>query len=273
MKQFLKQLLPEKLLRLYRNLRYNKPSLSGWHGDYSSWKEASAKTIGYNESLILKQVDEGLSMVLKGQAAFERDSVAFKELIYSESLLNVFKSVAEQNNNVLSILDFGGSLGSIYFQYRTLLTQYKINWSVVEQSNFVDLGKEKYSNSQLSFFHTIAEAQASQRHDVLLLSSVLAYLDKPEEFLKNVLPFRFRYIVFYRTAFVNRNNHLLTVQYVPQSIYKASYPAWFFNEEKLTSILSKDYYIEQEFPGDIETEIMVGENKCYWKCLVFKLKQ
>ena len=38
-----------------------------------------------------------------------------------------------------------------------------------------------------------------------------------------------------RTAFVDNDNDILTIQNVPESIYESSYPAWFFNQKKLIS--------------------------------------
>lgn len=260
-------------MELYRSIRYPKPPFVGWTGDYSSWKEASAVATGYNANTILKKVDQGLSEVLKGNAAFERDSVSFKELQYSKELLKIFSGIASEFDNQLNLVDFGGSLGSTYYQYKTLLKDIKLKWSVVEQGNFVTLGQQKFSNTELKFYYTIQEALTSNSHQVLLLSSVLAYLDKPYDFLKSVLPHRFKYIIFYRTAFVDREKDLLAVQYVSPEIYKASYPSWFFNETQLINTLYKDYILERSFPGDIEKELKVDEHHCYWKCLVFKLKE
>jgi putative methyltransferase (TIGR04325 family) len=250
----------------------NSEQKEGWFGDYATWNDVIKQSTSYNEDEIFNKVDKGLSEVINGNAAFERDSIAFKELIYSDNLLLVFKDIAEHSNNSLSVVDFGGSLGSIYFQYRTLLSDIKLNWSVVEQGKFVEIGQKKYSNKELKFYHTIDEALSQKSHDVLLLSSVLAYLEEPESFLKQIVAFKFKYIILYRTAFVNRKSHLLTIQHVPSDIYKASYPSWFFNEEKIVSILSENYSIEKSFDGDIETTLTVGKNECYWKCLVFKLK-
>jgi putative methyltransferase (TIGR04325 family) len=148
-----------------------------------------------------------------------------------------------------------------------------ITWSVVEQTNFVKLGKEKYQSDHLNFYFTIEDAIKQKKSNVLLLSSVLAYLKEPEAFLETILSYHFQYIILYRTAFVKRDSHLLTLQIAPPSIYNASYPSWFFNEERIVTILSKKYSLETSFNGDIETNLLVDKNECYWKGLVFKLKK
>ena len=272
MKNIIKFLVPDFILKKYHAYRYTKNDAYGWSGDYSSWQEVMNISTGYNADEIFNRVDKGLTEVINGRAAFERDSVAFKELIYSEDLLKLFKTISNEHHNHLRLIDFGGALGSIYYQYRKLLSGVVINWSVVEQGEFVRIGIQKYSNQEINFFYTIDEALNSGKQDVLFMSSVLAYLPDPESFLKQMIEYKIKYIVLYRTAFVQREKPLLTLQQVPPEFYNASYPAWFFNEKKIKSILEQYYTMLDSFDGDIETTLKVGKNDCYWKCLVFKLK-
>ncbi len=52
----------------------------------------------------------------------------------------VFKKVVIENNNNLSVLDFGGSLRSTYYQNKTFLENLNsIEWSIVEQTHFLYL--------------------------------------------------------------------------------------------------------------------------------------
>jgi hypothetical protein len=70
----------------------------GWFGDYKSWEAVEKKSTGYNELEILNKVDAGIQQVVNGDAAFERDSMAFKELEYSKALLDVFTDISKQTN-------------------------------------------------------------------------------------------------------------------------------------------------------------------------------
>jgi putative methyltransferase (TIGR04325 family) len=273
LKNFLKFLIPSFILNKYHKLRYSKETIYGWSGDYSSWDEVAKLSTGYNDDEIFSKVDKGITEVINGNASFERDSIAFKELIYSEELLKLFNSISDEHNKQLCLIDFGGSLGSIYYQYKKLLKNITINWSVVEQGKFVEIGKKKYSNTEINFYNSIEDALNIRNHDVLFMSSVLAYLKEPEAFLKQITSYNIKYIILYRTAFVHREKHLLTIQHVPPQVYKASYPSWFLNEDKIKSILNQKYILVNSFNGDIETELNIDENKCYWKCLVFKLKK
>jgi putative methyltransferase (TIGR04325 family) len=76
---------------------------------------------------------------------------------------------------------------------------------------------------------------SKHKPNVLLLSSVLQYLEKPYEWIAKFIALKIPYIIIDRTAFVNSETDILTVQNVPEEIYKASYPAWFFNIDAFTS--------------------------------------
>lgn len=244
----------------------------GWFGDYRNWEKVVSISKGYDQSAILEKVKAGLSLVQKGEAAYERDGMVFPELEYSVQLLKVFQHIGQEFNKHLNVLDFGGSLGSLYFQYREALKEMNLNWNVVEQAHFVDCGRKHFENRELHFYRSISESEDSAHSNILLLSSVLAYLPQPHVFLKSVQSHDFDYIVLYRTAFVDGDEDRLTLQVVPPEVYKASYPAWFFCEKKLMSDLQGKYVLISEFPGDIETEYRLNDKRAYWKGMVFKRK-
>lgn len=249
-----------------------RKTVYGWSGNYQNWSQVLQLSEGYNQQHILEKVKFSLTQVKDGKAAYERDGIAFPELEYSLNLLKTLKHIGSGQQMRLHLLDFGGSLGSLYFQYRDQLKELQIRWHVVEQSHFAECGEKEFSNKELHFFKTIEESEKIGHSDVLLLSSVLAYLPEPYAFLNSITKYRFKYLVFYRTAFIEGDIDRLTLQVVPPEIYKASYPAWFFNETKILDVLKKNYDLIDEFPGDIETEMDLEGQRAYWKGLVFKRK-
>ena len=57
---------------------------------------------------------------------------------------------------VLSVLDFGGSLGSTYYQNKKFLDSLDdVSWNIVEQKHFVDAGKEDFEDERLRFSYDI----------------------------------------------------------------------------------------------------------------------
>jgi putative methyltransferase (TIGR04325 family) len=245
-KKIIYELTPPFFLNLYRQSKEN--NLYGFFGNYSSWEEARNKANGYESDVILNKVKESLLQVKEGKAVYERDSVLFEKIQYSFPLLTALLKVALDNQGILSVLDFGGSLGSSYFQSRDFLSDInELRWSIVEQKNFVDCGKKYFANQILQFFETIESCIDHSRPNVILLSSVVQYLENPYIFLSKLLDFNFKYIIFDRTAFVLEGGDLLTVQKVPPEIYLASYPAWFLNQNKFLDIFLKKYDLIFEF--------------------------
>jgi putative methyltransferase (TIGR04325 family) len=77
------------------------------------------------------------------------------------------------------VLDFGGALGSHYFQNKEFLKPIKIKkWIVVEQERYVKVGKEKIADGVLDFARSIDEIDHA---NILIASSVIQYLEKPYE--------------------------------------------------------------------------------------------
>jgi putative methyltransferase (TIGR04325 family) len=144
-------------------------------------------------------------------------------------------------------LDFGGSLGSSYFQNKFFLdTIPDVNWCIVEQQEFVDAGRESFEDKRLHFFYSIEECLKSNDIHVVLLSSVLQYLEEPYKLIGKIISHSPQYILIDRTPFVKGNDRI-TVQNVNPNIYKGSYPCWFFSKEKFISSLSTDYELILEF--------------------------
>ncbi len=253
LKSFIKAVAPPFLVSLYQRFKQDY----GFFGDYSSWEEAVADSIGYGSDLILNKVRDSLLQVRDGKAAYERDSVLFDRIEYSFPVLAGLLKVALENKGRLSVLDFGGSLGSSYYQYKDFLScLHTLEWSIVEQPNFVECGRQLFQNEQLKFYFTIEECVAEKKIDLILLSSVIQYLENPFEFLKEVIHYLFPYILIDITAIFSQDiPSRLTIQKVPPNIYEANYPAWIFNELQLCAPFQANYDCVYEFNSLCSNEL------------------
>jgi len=254
-KEFLKKLIPPIILSLFGTSKTNKAKNEEsvtWSGDYLFWGDAKSVCTGYDDSNILEHCKAALLKVKNGEAIYERDSVVFDKIQYSCWLLVGLQKAALENDGRLYVLDFGGSLGSSYYQNQAFLNSVKdLRWCIIEQSKFVDCGKAYFENEQLRFYHTIEECMKNFKPNVLLLSSVLQYLEKPYQWIEKFVLLKIPYIIIDRTSFADVGSEMLTVQNVPEQIYGASYPCWFFNERKLlekfkgyTSLASFESYCD-----------------------------
>jgi putative methyltransferase (TIGR04325 family) len=167
----------------------------------------------------------------------------------------------------LNILDFGGSLGSSYFQnIRFLNSIKKLNWCIVEQPAYVETGLLYFEDERLHFFKNINECYEKYNIDVVLLSSVLQYLEYPYNYLNELVEKKPKYIIIDRTPFVKKPDRI-TIQKVNPRFYKASYPCWFFNIDKFRNFMSINYDLIFEFDALDKAYI-----KSEFKGFLYKLK-
>lgn len=220
-------------------------------GSYDDWAVASAHSSGYNSDLILERVKQALLKVKAGEAVFERDSMLFSEIQHSFPVLAGLLRVAAENDGCLSVLDFGGSLGSSYFQCLEFLAVVSsLKWGVVEQEHFVRCGQEHFECEQLRFYYTIADCVNRTAPNVALLSSVLQYVPEPYSVLNELMESDISYLVVDRTPFSKLRADRITVQHVPQSIYPASYPCRVFASQAFIERFRDRYEVIAQFGGN-----------------------
>ena len=245
MRKFIKSLVPPIILSALKTI---KSSRYGWHGNYKSWKEAESASTGYNSDEIIQKVRNSLLKVKKNEAIYERDGVIFDEIQYSWQLLAGLMFASAKSGGVLKVLDFGGSLGSTYFQNKKFLDRLSnVSWSIVEQKHFVDVGRADFEDERLKFYYDVKSCINEEKPNILLLSSVLQYIEKPYELLDELLKNDFEFVMFDRTPFSVENKDIIKLQTVPPSIYTASYPCWFFEFYKLINYFKNKYKVVEIF--------------------------
>jgi len=249
-KDVLELFTPPILLQAYRILLAIMRGGLYLSGDYSSWDEALAASTGYDSEIILEKTRAALLKVKKGEAVYERDSVLFDEIQYSWPLLAGLMWVAAQSGGRLNVLDFGGSLGTTYFQNRYFLKSLsEVRWNIVEQPRWVEVGKAEFEDEQLKFYSSIEECLAEIHPNVIVLSSVLQYVERPFDVLRALSASPCSYLIIDRTPFWDGPRDRLCVQHVPASIYPASYPCWIFSVHRFRTFLNKSWEIVAEFEG------------------------
>ena len=241
-KKIIKDLLPPVVVKLYKNRVFQY----GLFGNYLSWDEAKKHATGYDSEIILEKVKNSLLKVKTGAAVHERDSVLFQKTEYSWPLLaGLLKASA--NGGELRVLDFGGSLGTTYFQNRIFLRDLKkVQWSIVEQKNFVAVGKRFFEDQQLKFYDNLDICVRETNPNVIILSSSIQYIEEPYKLLERLLNFGAEYLIVDRTPLISEKSRIV-IQKVNPIIYNASYPSWLLNESELVSFLQQRYSLLVDF--------------------------
>ncbi len=241
-----------------------------WRGDYPTWAAAQKHCKGYDAAPILEKCKHALLKVKAGEARYERDSLLFHQPDYSWALLTIILKIAYENDFKVHVLDFGGALGSVYYQNKPFLDTIgfkEFTWSIVEQPNFVDCGKQLAQNETLKFYNTLEDCLVERQPNLILAAGVLSHLEEPNYWIEKFIKINPLYIVVDRVPFINIGRDLITVQTVFQSIYDGSYPCRFFEEQSFVKTF-QPYTVMAEFvPYD--DIVWVNGHKNYWKGLVF----
>ncbi len=234
-----------------------------FHGNFSNWQKASDLCQGYDDEKILANVLASTLKVKNGEAVYERDSVLFDHIEYAWPVTAALMWVAARSSGRLNVLDFGGSLGSSYFQNRKFLqTIPELVWNVIEQPHYVEAGHSYIEDEHLHFYKNIDDCLKENNSNVVLLSSVLQYLQEPFEILDRLLSSKIDTLIIDRTSYLKSSKvGLIKIQHVPENIYKASYPCHFFIEKDVVNHIENfGYKLIEEFESPDELD-----PSAYWK--------
>jgi putative methyltransferase (TIGR04325 family) len=191
---------------------------------------------GVRSSHIIERVRAASLDAKAGRVAFERDSVRFEREAFWWPLLANLMYLATRNGR-LHVADFGGSLGSSYFQHRKYLGGIRdLKWSIIEQPTYVDIGRAEFQDETLQFFPDLKQCAERAGIDVVIFSGSLHYLKEPGRVLQEAAEHA-SYILIDRTPFVDRETDRITLQSPPPAIYPALIPHRFFAKQKFDTMV------------------------------------
>jgi putative methyltransferase (TIGR04325 family) len=231
-----------------RSLAVWRGGANALQGNYATWADAARAGTLYEAAEILARVEEATLQVERGEAAFERDSIAFQTMELPFPLLASLLRAAISAGGRLRVIDFGGSLGSTYRQCRAFLSVVtSLRWSVIEQAHFVDRGRARFQTDELRFHGDLGESVREAAPDVVLASGVLQYLEDPYRVLDDLAALGARMIVVDRTPWAERSDDIITLQAVPAEIFPARLPLRVFGRGRIAARLAPRYGTVAEF--------------------------
>jgi putative methyltransferase (TIGR04325 family) len=256
--------LTPPLLRRWANRLH--PSPITYSGPFGSWDAAAANASGYDAPTIVSRVSISTRAVLDAEATYEQDGMAFKNLPPppSPSLSGLLLAAACDGGR-LSVLDFGGALGSHYLRWRHLLAALpNLAWSVVEQPAFVEAAYLLYQNHEFPLrFHTEISQCSEARPNAVLASSVLQYLVHPVATLRALMAVDAKVLVLDRTPFARDDISRVLVQRVSPKLYQASYPLQTLSRKDIAAVLLDRYELLQEFASADSSITLRGADADY----------
>lgn len=226
---------------------------------YNSWQSAENQCDGYPTTAILESVVKASRSVAQGDALYERDGVTYRHFAENTHLVSALRHIAETEGR-FEVLDFGGSLGSIYRQHRWFLNDFKdFVWCVVEQKTFVETGKKMFENNKLKFEPSISDACSHYKPNIALMSNALQRVENPFDVLEEVAKFNIPYLFIDRTPVIESAEHRITHSIFPAKSCHTTYPSWVFSETDFKRNLQKHYRIIEEFNANEKNENTNGD--------------
>ena len=264
-KETLKLNIREFINTIYRRLR-KLPNTLSFSGKYDSWSLAQKRSVGYDSDAIFDKVMKASLEVKKGNACYERDSYLFHTKHYNYPLLS-FMLEQYLKDGYLHILDFGGSLGSMYFQNKSALDKIgkKCIWTVVEQTEMVKFGKKELQDDNLRFEYRMEDVQ---NVNVVLFGSSLQYIENYLDYVFKAIDISPDIILIDKTPMSDESWY--SIEYVHEPIYEASYPLKIMNQMELVNIFKDNgYNLEQEWIPEMREEFRINSKKCIFKSMMF----
>ncbi|TAF50446.1 MAG: methyltransferase, TIGR04325 family [Sphingobacteriia bacterium] len=237
MKHVFKQLVPP----LAHALRWYHPRY-GWKGHYPDFATAAAQAGGYDAAAILERIQQSTRKAMRGEIAFERDGIEYAKPETNFHLLSSLLRVAAEYDLHLNVLDFGGSLGTTYFQHRQHFSHLKsLHWSVVEQAHYVKAGQAEFASDQLHFYATINDCLAEQTPQIIVVNGVLQYIPDWKALVQEMAEAPIPYLLLDYVGY--HHPERITIQHVPPVFYgvPASYACRFFDKADQWAFLEKFY--------------------------------
>lgn len=221
----------------------NNHSLFALIGPYDSYEEAAQRSSGYESKVILDKVYKAVVDVLEGNFAYERDGTAFAMRPSIDNLRRLLSAFLKENDVVV---DFGGGFGGSFINNRDLFRDSN-SYIVVEQSNFVEAGRELSKKYGLPIQIIDNLCYLPVKPDIIILSSVLQYIPNAEQVLRKVAELMPRLIIVDRTAFAPNNSSPKWWMQVEPAYYQVpiSYPNRPLPLEVILNLLSQYSVLER----------------------------
>ena len=223
----------------------------GASGDFSSWQEA-ARLCSFDQPEFLERVFSAAKAVASGSAVHMRDGSLFDEIEYSWPLLAGLLYAAAKSGGRLVVLDFGGSLGTTYFQNRRFLDRLEaVEWHIVEREVYCEFATRYLQHPRLHFHRSIEACCATGAEPgVIVFSSVLQSLPDPWALLATIGDLPVRHVLIDRCSISAEKRDRLTVfRASAAAAANMTRPMWFFDEVRLLAALGPDFRLIERFSG------------------------
>ncbi len=262
-RRLVKRILPVPLVGFVRALKMTPP-VPVWDGVYAHLHDVPTTGGTYDDD---RRIDESLRLA---RAELEVARGGGSPALWHDSL-GVLAGAVLAGRSCISILDFGGGVGTAYIQLLASLPKTAaIRYRVIEQKNTCVAGRRLFDgDSRIQFDTSLPEL--GDAPDIVYVNSALPYIADYAGLLRNLAGLGARYLLLARLA----AGKFPTYATRQLNLSGQVLPYWFLNAEEVKEILrqagyslaydaaSGPEYNQDNFPeshriGRMRTQLFVG---------------
>jgi putative methyltransferase (TIGR04325 family) len=221
---------------------------------YPSW-QAACRDQSPDPSEMLDRKEAAVLRMRDVQLAGRFEGIAPKRIM-SWPVTACLMLAAARRHGHLRVLDFGGAFGEFYYQNSEFLKHLdSVHWHVVEEPALVERAGRRHATNQLHFHASLAEALGAGAPDLVLLSSVLQYVEDPYALIAECVAQEPPFIAIDRTPVGISVPDVVGIQVIPAAGYDPVLSRdlliamRFLNIHRAHGILSGGYRLLDEFPS------------------------
>jgi putative methyltransferase (TIGR04325 family) len=214
-----------------------------------NWESAVSRSSGYQSPQTISTIEGSDPVVDKWTA--DQNFLGNRYLQVASAILSGLNFEKLKSDTPLRVLDIGGGLGEYFFLLKKYQPKIKLEWLILETPALCQLAKTKQiATPGVSW--TDALNDPNQSFDIVLLSSVIQYVEKPFELIETAMR-KAPLLIFNRLPLSTNSHNLVCIQRPGLLETKGSYPVHILSERVVISYLSARGHIMSRWqvPEDI----------------------
>ena len=214
-----------------------------------NWESAVSGSSGYQSPQTMSTI-EGSDPVVDKQT-INQNFLGNRYLQVASAILSGLNPEKLKPGTTIRLLDIGGGLGEYFFLLQQNLPNLKFEWLILETPALCELAKSKHADSS-GVSWTDALNDSSQTFDIVLLSSVIQYVEKPFELIETAMQ-KAPLLIFNRLPLSKNPHNSVCIQRPGFLETKGSYPVHILSEKLFLSYLSTRGHIMSRWlvPEDV----------------------
>ena len=214
-----------------------------------NWESAVSGSSGYQSPQTISTIEGADPVVDKWTA--DHNFLGSRYLQVASAFLSGLNPEKLKSETTIYVLDIGGGLGEYFFLIQDNLPNLKFEWLILETPALCELAKSKHDDSSgVSWTDVLNDS--SQTFDIVLLSSVIQYVEKPFALIEVAMQ-KAPLLIFNRLPLSTNAHNLVCIQRPGLLESKGSYPVHILSEQLFISYLSTRGHINSRWwvPEDV----------------------